>query len=190
MVLGLVVVVFLAGWARAVATSPDLRFTDIVVSSADPAHEDAIHTVNGRLGREVELDFVRAGRFDVLLDLVNEGHRGVRIEDLPGDGDWGQRGTSHRRWTSAAVGRRDVAQPTESPTLGRGESITVRFAFAFPDAGPHAGCMMSPDQTRSLPVTYRKLGFGRTRWMPLQEAYLSTFTGPRCDENLRPAPPS
>ena len=60
----------------------------------------------------------------------------------------------------------------------------------FDDGPAHAGCMLSPDQTRELPVTYRKLGFRRTRWMPLDRSMLSSFTGPRCDAAWGSPPPS
>jgi hypothetical protein len=191
-VLGLLVVVVLAGWARAVATPPKLRFTNIAVFPLDSADAKAIHNIDSRLGREVEIDFVPAGRFTVLLDLTNEGHRRVRITDLPDDGD-----LEHALFSSQTVDsdrRRpeDVDEPVRPFTLSPGESISVRYTFKFPDtnSNPQGGCMMSPDQTRNVAVTYRKLGFRRTRWMPLHEAYLSTFTGPRCDENLQPQPSS
>lgn len=189
-VLGLVMVVVLAGLARALAAPPKLRFTDIAVFPVDPKDAKAIHDVENRLGREVEIDFVPAGRFTVLLDMTNEGHRRVRIKDLPDEWDLKQ-----ARYSSPARDRDQrrpeyVDEPIQPLTLSPGESITVRYTFKFPDTNPHGGCMLSPDQTRNLPVTYRKLGFRRTRWMPLDDAYLSTFTGPRCDENLQPQPSS
>lgn len=189
LLLGLVVVVVLAGWARAVATPPKLRFTNIAVFPVDPKDARAIHEIGNRLGREVELDFVPAARFTVLLDMTNEGRRKVRVEDLPDEYDLKQAGYS------PSVPDRDqrrpdyVDQPVRPFTLSPGESVTVRYTFEFRNT-PHGNCMFSPDQTRTLPVTYRKLGFRRTRWMPLDEAYLSTFTGPRCDENLKPVQPS
>jgi hypothetical protein len=189
-VLGGLLVVSLAGWARLVATPPKLMFTNIAVFPVHRADATAIHNVDNRLGREVEIDPVRAGRFTVLLDLMNEGRRPVRIRSLPDDGEW-----SEAVYASPALGfygRRpeDVRQPFRPLTLGPGESITVRYTFSFSDAVPLAGCMLGPDRTRNLPVTYRKLAFQRTRWMPLDGALLSTFPSPRCDENLKPVPSS
>jgi hypothetical protein len=187
LVVGLLVVVILAGWARAVATPPKLQFSNIAVFPVDPEDAKAIHN---RLGREVEIDFVPAGRFTVLLDLTNGGHRQVRIGALPDEWDLKEALFS----SSALDGDRRrpeyVDESVQPFTLSPGESVTVRYAFKFPETNPHPGCMLSPDQTRSIPVTYQKLGFRRTRWMPLDEAYLSTFTGPRCDGNLKPAQPS
>jgi len=191
-VLGLAVVVVLTGWARAVATPPKLRFQKIAVFPVDPKDAEAIHNIDSRLGREVEIDFVPAGSFTVLFDLTNEGRRPVRITDLPDDGDLEYARFSPQSLDSDRRRPEAVDEHVRPFTLSPGESITVRYTFKFPDTSPHqqGGCLFSPDQTRNVAVTYRKLGFRRTRWMPLQEAYLSTFTGPRCDENLRPAPPS
>jgi hypothetical protein len=190
MALGLVFLVVLAGWSRAVATPPKLRFTNIAVFPVAPKDAKAIHNVDNRLGREVEIDFVPAGQFTVLLDLTNEGHRRVRITDFPDDGDLEQ-----ARFSSFAREHEErrpeyVNEPVRPFKLSPGESITVRYTFRFPDTSPHpGGCMMGPDQTRNLAVTYRKLGFRRTRFMPLHEAYLSTFSGPRCDEHGQPVQP-
>jgi len=189
-VLGTILVVSLAGWARMVATPPELNFTNIAVFPVDPADSRSIHSVENRLGREIEIDPVRAGRFTVLLDLVNEGRRPVRIRSLPEDGD-----LSEARYASPALrfDRRrpeDVAEPVRPLTLGSGDSITVRYTFSYSDAVPRDGCMLGPDRTGNLPVTYSKLGFRRTRWMPLKGAVLSTFASPRCDENLKPVPSS
>lgn len=185
-VLGGLLVASLAGWARLVATPPKLTFTNIAVFPVNPADAKAIHNVDNRLGREVEIDPVRAGRFTVLLELVNEGRRPVKIRSLPDDGDW-----SEALYTSPGVGfhgRRpeDVRQPFRPLTLGAGDSITVRYTFSFSDAVPLEGCMLGPDRTRNLPVTYRKFGLQRTRWMPFEAALLSTFPSPRCDDNLKP----
>jgi hypothetical protein len=189
-VLGGLLVVSLAGWARLVATPPKLMFTNIAVFPVHRADAQAIHSLDNRLGREVEIDPVRAGRFTVLLDLMNEGRRPVRIRSLPDDGEW-----SGAMYASPALGfdrRRpeDVDEPFRPVTLGPGDSITVRYTFTFSDAVPLDGCMLSPDLTRALPVTYRKLGFRRTRWLPLEGALLSTFTSPRCDDSLKPVPSS
>jgi hypothetical protein len=191
-VLGLILLVVLVGWVRAVATPPKLRFTNIAVFPVDPNSAVAIHNLNSRLGREVEIDFVPAGRFIVLLDLTNEGRRGARITDLPNDGDLEQALFSPQQRERDQRRPEWIDEPVRPFTLSPGESVTVRYTFEFPDANqnPQGGCMLSPDQTRHVAVTYRKLGFRRTRSMPLHEAYLSTFTGPRCDENLNPMPSS
>lgn len=189
LLLGLVVVVVLTGWARAVATPPKLRFTNIAVFPVDPKDARAIHNIDNRLGREVEIDFTPAGQFTVLLDLTNEGHRKIRITDLPESGDLEQ------PLFSSQVREREerrpewIDEPVRPFSLAPRKSVTVRYMYKFPDS-PRGRCWLSPDQNRDIAVTYRRLGFRRTRSMPLRAAYLSTFPGPRCDESLDPVPSS
>lgn len=190
-VLGLVLTVVLTGWARAVGTPPKLRFTNIAVFPVDPKDGKAIRNVDSRLGREVEIDFVSGGRFTVLLDLANEGRRPVKIKALPDDYDLGQARRSG--FAPDSYDRRPelVDDPVEPFTLAPGASVTVAYTFTFPARpGSESGCMLSPDQINSIPVTYRKFGFRRVRSMPFERAHLSTFTAPRCDENLNPRPSS
>lgn len=188
-VVGLVVLVVLTGWARAVGAPPKLRFTDISVFPVEAKDGKAIHNLDNRLGREVEIDFVPGGRFTVLLDLVNEGGRGVKIKGLPDEYDLVQTGFSSFARSDRERRPEYVSETVRPFTLGPGKSVTVRYMYTFP-ATPDSGCMIGPDQMREIPMTYRKLGFRRTRYMPLHEAYLSTFTAPRCDEHLEPVPPS
>jgi hypothetical protein len=187
--LGAILLVSLAGWVRISATPPKLAFTNIAAFPLDPANAGLVHNVDNRLGREVEIDPVRAGRFWVLLDLVNEGRRPVKLRGLPDEYDW-----SDARYASTALSfdRRPefVEEPFRPLTLGPGKSITVRYTFRFSDAVPRDGCMMGPDRTNNLPVSYRKLGLERTRSMPFAGALLSTFPSPRCDGSLQPAPAS
>jgi hypothetical protein len=184
---GLIMVIGLVVLARVVATPPELRFTNIAAFPVDPKDAKAVHNIDSRLGREVELDFVPSAEFAVLLDLTNEGRRRVRITDLPDDGDL------EEALFSSQLRERDerrparVDEPVRPFSLAPGESVTVRYTFKFPGADKNpGGCFLSPDQIRNVAVTYRKLGFRRTRWMPLHEAYLSTFPSARCDENLKP----
>jgi hypothetical protein len=191
-VASLVVAMGLGLLARAVATPPTLRFTNVAVFPVDPAHAEAVHTIENRLGREVEINFVPGGRFTVLLDLTNEGRRRVRVLDLPETGDLEQPRFSPRAREREERRPGYVDERIRPFTLDPGESVTVRYTFVFSETipNPGVGCMWSPDQSREAEVTYKKLGFHRTRSMPFREAYLSMFPSPRCDENLNPVPPS
>jgi hypothetical protein len=181
--LSLVMVVVLAGWAKAVATPPNLRFTNIALFPLNPADGSAIHNRDNRLGREVELDFVRAGRFTVLLDLENHGRRAVHLKALPGDGDLENAAYASR------VLERDERRPDYADTpfrplrLSAGDAITVRFDFRFPDCAlPGREGLLSPPRITALPVTYTKLGFRRTRLVPLEASMLSMFVAGSCQQ--------
>jgi hypothetical protein len=75
-------------------------------------------------------------------------------------------------------------------SVGPGRGDAARAAVHEDLHFPVDPCVLSHDQTRVAEVDLPKLGFHRTRRMPLREAYLSTFTSPRCDDSLKPALPS
>lgn len=181
-------------WNRAVTAPTGLRFTNIDVYRNAPGDTSGIRTLDNRLGREARIDFTRAGRFTVLLDLENTGRRPVHLKAIPRTTfyHWAIHTVSYSPadWWNGGDRAAVRYQPFRPLMLAPDDAIAVRFDFVFADCDltkPTEATPWSPSAVERIPVTHQRLGFRRTKPVPLDDAILSVVVNGDCDNQiLRP----
>lgn len=188
LLLGLVV--GLVRWNQLATADPGLSFSHPLVFRSEPGELGGIRTVENRLGREVEIDFVRAGRLTVILELTNGGGRGVEVRDLPA-GPMYETTIERVSWSSTdhtapdAERARPTGVPFESFTLASGESVDIGFDLRFDECErTGGGIVFSPSQVKELTVAYKAFGFLRTIEVPFEGALVSLFDPGECESRI------